>query len=90
MAWRHYIQEVPPPTIRLFKQFLVASHAYKEYFHNFLHYVKIFSVSSVKGGSHLITEAFFWPATPQGMDFWHKLSVKWKEIYYENNKTSQI
>ena len=91
IAWRHYIQEVPPPTIRLFKQFLVASHAYKEYSHNFLNRAKtIPSVPSIKKrGDLLINSALYWPETPQGSGFWEKLSLKWKEIYYEHNKTNQ-
>ena len=90
MAWRHYIQEVPPPTIRLFKQFLVASHAYKEYSHNFLNCAKILPVSRIKGGDHLIGQAFIWSDTPQGSIYWNSLNDKWKEIYYEYTKTSQI
>ena len=89
IAWRHYIQEVPPPTIRLFKQFLVASHAYKEYSHNFLNYAKILPVSIITGGDHLIGEAFLWSDTPQGSTYWNSLNDKWEKLYRQFQNRQQ-
>ena len=80
-AWQYFIQDVSSPTIRMFKQFLITNHIYKEYFHNFLEYAKIYSSMSAGRGRAFIAHAFLWSNTPQGSSMWENLSFKWKRIF---------
>ena len=73
--WKNYIQNINPPTLRLFKDFLISHHIYNQYHHNFISQEAIRWRFKQKNrpcpdNVNLIINAFLWRTTPQGHDKW--------------------
>lgn len=85
-AWQRYIQDVSPPTLRIFKHFLITNSVFKKYFQNFVTYTRTHVGTTAGRGENLISFAFYWPDTPQGPSLWGNLSVKWKQMFNDTHK----
>ena len=80
--WKNFIQNINPPTLRLFKHFLISHHIYNQYHHNFISQEAIgwrfkHNIQHCPDNDSLINNAFSWLTTPQGHDKWLFFSRLW-------------
>ena len=69
----------------LFIEFLTRNKAYERYIDHTFHLISIERIVIDQPAENWITAAFDWWATPEGIDYWRDLHLKWKQLLKDIN-----